>query len=487
MRSATAIDAVVIGAGPNGLAAAITLARAGRSVTVFEAAASVGGGCRSKELTLPGFTHDVCSSIHPLGVASPFMRAMPLEQYGVEWVHSDAPLAHPLPDGSAAMLERSLAATGESFDDRADAEAYAKLMRPLVEHWEAIVAGVEGPLRPLFQMTHPGISFEMARFGLTAIQAARRVAQQTFHGVRARALFAGMGAHAIIPLERPPSAAAGLLLGTLGHAVGWPFPKGGSQRIADALAAYLRDLGGEIVTGQPIATLRELPPSRLILCDVTPRQLLALAGDRLPEGYRKRLARYRYGPGVFKVDLALDGPIPWTNPACLRAATVHVGGDLDAIAASERAAWEGTVSERPFVLVTQASLFDPTRAPEGKHTVWAYCHVPHGYPGDRTAAIEAQIERFAPGFRDRILARHTLGPADLERYNPNYIGGDINGGVQDLGQLFTRPLAQADPYATPVPGLYLCSSSTPPGGGVHGMCGYYAALSALRADGKKDR
>lgn len=480
-------DAVIVGAGPNGLAAAITLARAGRSVVVYEARDTIGGGCRSKELTLPGFIHDVCSAIHPLAVGSPFFRAMPLEQFGVEWIYPDAPLAHPLLDGTAAVLERSIAATGATFANDADAAAYHKLIAPLVQDWEHLLDGIEGPLRPLHQLAHPLASLVMARFGFSAIQAARSVAISNFSGEHARALFGGMSAHAVLPLERPPSAAAGLLLATLGHAVGWPLPRGGSQRITDAMAAYLRSLGGAIVTDAPVASLAELPVARMILCDVTPRQLLQLAGDRLPAYFTRQMRRFRYGPGVFKLDLALDGPIPWLAAACARAGTVHVGGTLDEIAASERAAWEGVATERPFVLVAQQSLFDATRAPAGKQTVWAYCHVPHGYDGDMTARIEAQIERFAPGFRDRIMARHVMNPAAMERYNANYIGGDINGGVQDLAQLFTRPTVQIDPYATPVPGLYLCSSSTPPGGGVHGMCGYYAAQSALRADNHKQR
>ena len=487
MSLVTQYDAAIVGAGPNGLAAAITLARAGRSVVVYEAAETIGGGCRSGELTLPGFVHDICAAIHPLGVASRFMRSVPLADYGVEWITSDAALAHPLPDGGAAVLERSLALTGASFDDAHDAVAYANLMGPLVDQWQRLVDGVEAPLRPIYQMTHPATSLAMARFGLSALGAARRLAEHRFRGERARALFAGMSAHAVIPLERPPSAAAGLLLAVLGHAVGWPFPRGGSQHIVDALAAYLRSLGGTIVTGMPIASLAELPPTRMILCDITPRQLMQIARGRLPAVYVERLRRYRYGPGVFKLDLALDGPIPWANPACSRAATVHLGGTLSEIAASERDAWNGVGSQNPYVLLAQQSLFDSTRAPAGKHTVWAYCHVPNGYTGDMTTTIEAQIERFAPGFRDRIIGRHTMGPAAVERYNANYIGGDINGGVQDLGQLFTRPIIQRDPYATPVPGLFLCSSSTPPGGGVHGMCGYFAALSALRADERGKR
>ncbi len=474
-------DAVVVGAGPNGLAAAITLARAGYSVIVYEASDTVGGGCRSKELTLPGFTHDVCSAIHPYGVASPFFQTLPLEQYGVEWVHSPAPLAHPLPDGRVATLERSLDKLGRSLGR--DAAAWRRLIAPRIAQWDDIVAGALGPIHPLRQLRRPSAALALARFGAYALQSARGMAERAFDDDPARALVAGIAAHAMLPLEQAPTAAAAVLMITMAHVVGWPLARGGSQRVVDALAAYLRDLGGEIVTGTPINSLGELPPARAILADVTPRQLLALAGGRLPERYAQRLKRYRYGPGVFKIDFALDGPVPWSNPDCLRAATVHVGGRLPEIAASERAVWNGAAPERPFVLLAQQSLFDGTRAPAGKHTVWAYCHVPHASDMDMTGRIEAQIERFAPGFRDRILAKHAMTARQMEAYNPNYVGGDINGGLADLFQLFTRPIITpniGNPYATPTPGLYLCSSSTPPGGGVHGLCGYFAAQAALR-------
>ena len=411
---------------------------------VYEAGETVGGGSRTKELTLPGFRHDVCSAIHPLGVASPFFRSLPLERYGLEWVYPPAALAHALDDG-AAILERSLGLM-EATLGKQDAEAWRQLFTPFVEHWDDLARGILGPLRPGFQLTHPLISLHMARFGLNALQPARGLAERTFHEARTRGLFGGMGAHAMLPLEQPVSAAIALVLGTLAHVIGWPFPKGGSQAIVDAQAAYLRTLGGEIITGAEITALRELPPSRAVLFDVTPRQLLRIAGDALPAGYRNRLGRYRYGPGVFKVDYALDGPIPWKDVACLRAGTVHLGGTLEEIASAERSVSRGNAPERPFVLLAQQSLFDPTRAPEGKHTAWAYCHVPHGCEVDMTARIEAQIERFAPGFRDRILARHTMNPAQMQAYNANYIGGDINGGVQDLGQLFTRPVVRLDPY-----------------------------------------
>ena len=465
-------DAIIVGAGPNGLAAAITLAQAGWKVQVREAAATVGGGARSAELTLPGFVHDVCSAIHPLSLASPFFRSLPLNEFGLEWIQPSAPLAHPLDDGTAALLERSVEATGATLG--LDAEAYRRLMGIILDEWEKIVYEFLGPLRP---PRHP---LAMMGFGLLAMQSARGLAQRAFRGERARALFAGLAAHAIQPLERPPTAAFGLMLGLLGHAVGWPIAKGGSQKIADALAGYLRSLGGEIVTEARVESVDNLPPTRAVLFDVTPRQLLKIAGHRLPAGYRDALGRYRYGPGVFKIDFALSEPIPWKAKECQRAGTVHVGGALAEIAASESAVWKGEHPDRPYVLLAQQSLFDSARAPEEQHTAWAYCHVPHGSTFDVTDRIVAQVERFAPGFRDCILAQRARTAAAMEQYNPNYVGGDINGGVQNFAQLFTRPATHFPPYATPTAGLYLCSSSTPPGGGVHGMCGYFAAQTVLR-------
>jgi phytoene dehydrogenase-like protein len=464
-------DAVVVGSGPNGLAAAITLARAGRSAVVREAEPTVGGGTRSAALTLPEFTHDVCSAIHPLAIGSPFLRSLPLVEHGVRFLHPAIPVAHPFDDGTAVVLRRSVDDTADSLG--ADANAYRRTMGSLVDDWEKIVDVLLGPLRPTRHLV------ALARFGLLGVRSARGFAESVFAGERARALFAGLALHAMLPLEQPPTAAFGLLLGILGHAVGWPLVEGGSQRLADAMAAYLRSLGGEVITEARVDSLAELSPARTILLDLTPRQIVRIACDRLPESYRDRLGRYRYGPAAFKVDWALAGPVPWRAEECRSAGTVHVGGTFDEIAASERAVWRGECPERPAVLVAQQSLFDPTRAPPGQHTLWAYCHVPNGSTVDMTERIEAQIDRFAPGFRDLILARHVMSPAALEQYNPNYVGGDINSGVEDFRQLWTRPTLRLNPYTTPVPGLYLCSSATPPGGGVHGSCGYWAARAAL--------
>ena len=466
-------DAVVIGSGPNGLAAAITLAQAGKSVVVFEAKDTVGGGSRTKELTLPGFRHDICSAIHPLGLASPFFRTQPLEQYGLEWIQPPAALAHPLDDGTAMILERSIAATTETLG--CDAEAYSRFMTPLVTHWQTLADTLLGPLRPQ-SFRHP---FMLAPFGLEAIRSAESLAKQLFRGERARAIFSGMAAHSFLPLEHSLSAAFGIMLALFGHGVGWPIPRGGSQAIVDALAAYLRSLGGEIVTGVEVTSIEMLPTARALLFDITPRQLLRIAGKHLPDGYRHSLERYRYGPGVFKIDYALDGPIPWKAQECLRAGTVHIGGTLAEVALSERQIAQGIPAEKPFVLLAQQSLFDDTRAPAGKHTVWAYSHIPNGSTFDMTERIDAQIERFAPGFHDRILAKNVIPPNAIEAYNANYIGGDINGGVADLLQFFTRPTIRLNPYTTPNKRIYICSSSTPPSGGVHGMCGYYAAKAAL--------
>ena len=472
MTRATHYDAVIVGSGPNGLAAAITLARAGRSVLVIEGRDTIGGGMRTAELTLTGFRHDICSAVHPLGMASPFFRSLPLEQHGLRWIQPDAPLTHPLDHGQAVVLDRSFDATAAYLGR--DAAAYRRLIEPLAERWQEILGDLLGPL------SVPSNPVAFARFGAGAILPAATLARAWFRGQRARALFAGLAGHSIMPLQRPLTAAYGLILGLLAHGVGWPMPAGGSQAIADALASYLRSLGGEIRTGWWVRSLDEMPAADAYLFDITPRDLLKIAGDALPAGYRRTLKRYRYGPGVFKLDYALDGPVPWLNTAVGRGGTVHVGGTLDEIAASEQDAWQGRHSQRPFVLAVQPSQFDPSRAPAGKHIFWAYCHVPNGSTVDMTAAIEGQIERFAPGFRDRILARHAMNAAQMEQYNPNYVGGDINSGVQDLFQHFTRPAVRISPYTTPNPRIFLCSSATPPGGGVHGMCGYWAAQAALK-------
>jgi phytoene dehydrogenase-like protein len=467
-------DAIVIGSGPNGLSAAITLAQAGQSVVLFEAKETIGGGCRTSELTLTGFFHDVCSAVHPQALDSSFFNSLPLERLGLDMIQPPAPFAHPLDDGSAVMLERSIETTASGLGK--DAKAYSTLMTPLVTHWDAIKGLVREPLRPDI-VSHP---FARANFGLKAIRSARGLARKFFKEERTAALFAGMSAHSMMALEKSPTAGAGLLLGILGHAVGWPIPRGGSQKIVDALAAYFLSLGGEIITGLEVKSIDSLPPAKVILCDITPHQLMRIAGDYLPNSYQRQLKRYRYGPGIFKIDYALNGPIPWKASECLRAGTVHVGGNFSDIAASEHAVAYGEHPEKPFVLVAQQSLFDSSRAPEGKHTAWMYCHVPNGSTYDMTERIEAQIERFAPGFRDRVLAKRTMNSLEVERYNANYIGGDINGGMQDLWQFFTRPTIRLVPYTTPAKHIFICSSSTPPGGGVHGLCGYFAAHAALR-------
>jgi len=468
-----ALDAIVVGAGPNGLAAAITLARAGRSVRVYEAAAAAGGGSRTAELTLPGFRHDVCSTILPLTIASPFFASLDLAARGVELIHPDAPFAHPLDGGRAAVLERSVAATGDGLGGN-DGRAWRRLFGPLVRDAEKLGSEV---LRPVIHVPrHP---LALARLGLPALRSTRGLARSRFRDEPARALFAGVSAHSMLRLDRPLSASFGLVLATYAHAVGWPMVRGGSSAVAEALVAELESLGGEVVTGHQVAAIADLPPARAVLLDLTPRQLVAIAGDRLSPRTSRRAERFRYGPGVFKIDWALDGPVPWTAQGPRRAATVHLGGTLDEIAAAEAEVAAGRHPERPYVLFVQYAPWDRSRAPEGKTTAWAYCHVPAGSPVDMTDRIEAQVERFAPGFRDRILARATLGPAGMEAYDENYVGGDINGGIQDIRQLIFRPWPSFDPYRVGK-GLYLCSSSTPPGGGVHGMSGMLAARSALR-------
>ena len=463
-------DAVVVGAGPNGLSAAVVLARRGLSVLVREAAETVGGSARTEELTLPGFRHDVCSSVYPLGVGSPFLGPL-LRDRGLAWVHAAVPLAHPLDGGRAAVLHRSVDETARALGR--DGRAYRRLVSPFVRSWPSFADHIlTTPLRP------PRNPVLMARFGLHALRSTTAVARR-FATEEAGALLAGSAAHSAVPLESVPSAAVGLVLLVAGHAVGWPFARGGAGALTRALADEVERLGGVIETAAPVDSVAELPVARAMLLDLTPRQVLEVAGEELPEAYRRTLARWDYGPAAFKMDWALDAPIPWQAEACRRAGTVHVGGALEEIAESEAAVWRGRVSERPFVLVAQPSLFDSTRAPAGKHTAWAYCHVPNGWTGDASESIEAQVERFAPGFRERILERRVHPPAALEAANPNLVGGDLNGGAMYLAQVLRRPALSLDPWATPAERIYLCSASTPPGGGVHGMCGYHAACSAL--------
>lgn len=467
-------DALVIGSGPNGLAAAVALALEGCSVLVIEGSDVVGGGTRTAELTLPGFRHDVCSAIHPMGVASPFLKALPLGDFGLEWIHPDLPLAHPFDDGTAAVLHRSVEDTAVQFDDFT-ARAYRRLFAPLLGRFDETLGDLLAPPR------FPDHPLSMMQFGLRALPSTLESARAWFSDERARVLLAGNAAHSVLPLDRILATnAIGLMLMLAGHACGWPVARGGSQRIAEALAAYLVSLGGRVETGRRVESMDELPKAKAYLFDTSPSALARIAGERLPSRYRRRLLNYRHGPGIFKIDYALSEAVPWLSADCRRAGTVHVGGGLDEITISEREANDGIHAERPFVLTAQQSLFDETRAPLGKATFWAYCHVPSGSSVDRTKAIENQIERFAPGFRDCILARHTMNCADYERHNPNMIGGDIVGGVADWRQLLTRPVVRLKPHTTPASDIFLCSASTPPGAGVHGMCGYWAAREALK-------
>ena len=470
-------DAILIGSGPNGLAAAIVLATAGLSVAVLEREATLGGSCRTAPLTLPGFRHDVCAAVFPLAAASPFFRGLPLERFGLEWIRSPACLAHPFDDGTTAVLWPSLERTVEELGGT---PRYRRLMQTLLPDAEELFADLLAPPH----LPAPSAAMSLARFGAWALRSGEPAARRLSPNPRAQALFGGLFAHSMLALHAPMSAAAGLILALAAHSesVGWPIARGGSQTLAEALAAHLRSLGGAIHTSIDVESLAQLPSARLVLADVTPRQIVRMAGSRLSGGFEKSLARYRYGLAAFKVDWALDGPIPWAAPACAEAATVHLGGGLEEIAESERAAWDGMPVRRPFVILSQPSLFDPSRAPAGAHTAWAYAHVPNGHAEDVTERIEAQVERFAPGFRGTILARSTLSPSDLESHNPNLVGGDISGGLFDLGQAFLRPTARL--YGTSESNLFLCSASTPPGPGVHGMCGYHAARAALDSIGK---
>ena len=464
-------DAIVVGSGPNGLAAAIYLQQNGLSVLILEAKSEIGGGLRSAELTLPGFTHDICSAIHPLAVGSPFFQQLPLEDHGLEYIYPEIAAAHPFDNGTAAVLKQSVTETAKLLGG--DAQAYLKLMQPIVADWPNIATDVLGPLH------YPKRPLAMAKFGLSALTSATHLSK-LFKTEEAKGLLAGMAAHSMQPLSKITTSAAALVLMINGHLKGWPIPKGGSNRIANALASYFTSIGGKIETNTYVKSLGQLPSAHSVLFDVSPKQLLQIAGHKFSSLYKWQLERYRYGMGVFKVDWALDGPIPFMAEECKKAGTIHIGNSIQEITNAEQQTWDGQHPEKPFVLLAQQSVFDPSRAPGGKHTAWAYCHVPNGSKVDMTNAIENQIERFAPGFKDRILAKHTMSPAQMEEYNPNYIGGDINGGVIDIGQLFTRPALRWSPYRTSAKGIYICSASTPPGGGVHGMCGYNAAKRVLK-------
>ncbi len=464
-------DAIVVGSGPNGLAAAILMQQKGLSVLLIEGKETIGGGLRSAELTLPGFVHDICSAIHPLAASSPFFSTLPLADYGLEFIYPLIAAAHPFDNGTAASIQSSIAATAGLLGS--DAQAYIDLMQPLVNEWPLVAPDVLGPLH------YPKHPLAMARFGLKALTSSTHLVKR-FKTEEAKGLFAGMAAHSIQPLSNMATSAIALVLMTAAHQKGWPVPKGGSAKIADALAAYFVSIGGKIETGQMITSMQQLPSSRAVLFDVTPKQILQIAGHKFSVIYKWQLKRYRYGMGVFKVDWALDAPIPFKADECRQAGTVHIGNTFAEIADYEQQIWKGKITGKPFVLLAQPSVFDDTRAPKDKHTAWAYCHVPNGSTMDMTDAIEDQVERFAPGFKDIILARHTFNAEQMEEYNPNYIGGDINSGAIDIGQLFTRPALRFSPYKTSTKGIYICSSSTPPGGGVHGMCGYHAAKRALK-------
>jgi len=465
-------DAIVVGSGPNGLSAAITLQQQGLSVLLLEGKNEIGGGLRTAELTLPGFLHDVCSAIHPMAVASPFFETLPLQKLGLEFIYPQIAAAHPFDGGRAAVLTKSLDKTAELLGE--DRDAYLRLIKPVLEAWPLIASSILGP-----QLKIPSHPIAMGLFGLKALTSALSLSKR-FKTKEARGLWAGMAAHSIQPLSNLATSGIGLVLTAAGHLKGWPIARGGSKAIANALAAYFRSIGGQIETGFYVKSLSQLPSSKAVIFDVTPRQLLEIAGHKFSSIYKWQLEKYRYGMGAFKIDWALDAPIPFTAEECRNAGTVHLGNTIEEIALSEHTASQGKIPEKPFVLLAQQSLFDPSRAPEGKHTAWAYCHVPNGSKVDMVAAIENQVERFAPGFKERILARHTFNPSQMEEYNPNYIGGDINGGVIDIRQLFTRPVISRSPYKTSAEGLYICSSSTPPGGGVHGMCGFHAAKKVLK-------
>jgi phytoene dehydrogenase-like protein len=464
-------DAIVVGSGPNGLAAAITMQQQGLAVLLVEAKETTGGGMRTEQLTMPGYQHDVCSAVLPMAVISPFFSSLPLHEFGLEYLYPEVDAAHPFDDGTAAILTRSIIDTAASLGT--DSSVYHRIMKQVVEDWPLIVQDILGPLR------FPKHPFQMARFGLKALTPALTFAER-YRTKEARGLWAGMAAHSIQPLSNTATTAFGLVLSIAGHVQGWPIPKGGAGSVAQALVTYFTSLGGTVQAGFPITSVSQLPPAKTVLFDVTPKQLMQIAGDQFSPIYKWQLNRYRYGMGVFKIDWALSQPIPFTAPECRKAGTVHIGNTLEEIAASEQITSEGGHPQKPFVLLAQPSILDDTRAPAGKHTAWAYCHVPNGSAVDMTNIIEEQVERFAPGFKDTIIDRHTFNTAELQQYNANYIGGDINGGIIDLGQLYTRPALRSSPYRTSAKGLYICSSSTPPGGGVHGMCGHHAAKRALK-------
>ncbi len=465
-------DALVVGSGPNGLAAAIRLAQEGRKVRVVEAYDQIGGGTRTLELTLPGFKHDICSAVHPTAVSSPFMRTLPLEDYGVEWIHPELPLVHPLPDGDAVVISKSLDETLDGLGK--DADAYRRLYKPFVNSWFGLAKDLFAPFSLL-----PGKPFKMARFGWYGLRSARAFVDQIFKEERTKTMFGGLAAHSIIPLTYPGSAAFGLVLGSSLHAVGWPFAKGGSSTLTSAMAEYFKSLGGVIETGVRITDREQLKDYPAVFFNTSPKTMVNVMGGAFPEAYRNKISKYRYGPGVFKIDYALSAPVPWKNQHARKAGTLHVGSSMEELVHSEQQAWDGIVSEKPYLLISQQTIADPGRAPEGKHTLWVYAHCPNSSTFDMTAIIENRIEELAPGFKECILAKNTVNTAEFEDYNANYVGGDINVGAATLSQLFTRPVARISPYTTPLKGIYICSSATPPGGGVHGMCGYHAARAAI--------
>ncbi len=467
MPSKKTYDAVVIGSGPNGLSAAITLIHRFKSVVIIEGKSTIGGGLRSAQLTLPGFVHDICSTVHPLAISSPFFDKLPLEKYGIEWIQPDILVAHPFYDGTCLFLHRSIEYTCEAMGE--DAMAYKRLISPFIKDYKRLLQDI---LKPIHIPEYPFLTF---RFGIKAMKSARTIAYKLFKHEKTQALFAGLAGHAMIPLEKPFTSSFGIVLAVLAHTVGWPVIKGGSQKLADTLLNYFTDKGGEVLVNYPVASMKELPEASYYFFDVTPRQLLNIEGINLSKTYMEKLKKFRYGPGVQKVDWAIKKPIPWQSKMCRKAGTIHLGASFEEIERSIKYANNGIIPQLPYVIVAQPSLFDPTRAPEGNHTAWAYCHVPSSIEEDSSELVEDRIEQFAPGFKDIIMARHSMSPKKMEEYNPNYVGGDINGGIQDLAQLFSRPVFSFFPYRTSHKNIFICSSSTPPGGGVHGLCGYYAA------------